>query len=334
MNEEDQPAWVNPRLVRPHGWSPILHVDLEKMTDQQRQTFALHRLSGFTAAGYPAERCYHFYTNKQAESFSLPTYVWTPWSRDSTALEPAKIESVQEMLPYVADEEIVHVCRSLIEQGQLLDHTSEQLGRALADFLGLPSPETDRHSEQLWRRANEYRAKHGPAWASQAQIRPLVAQLKDVFVELSSSQFELHGRLRPYYERLAPGGAEMGDQRADDLVNQAMEEPDADRAIRLLERALRYGKTGIPASRAYVELAGRYSDRGETKRAIAYYTKSIEASKIPNAYALYWRGELYYQQEEWDKALGDFERAVSIGLFSPECEQAQEYLAELRGRQP
>jgi tetratricopeptide (TPR) repeat protein len=95
---------------------------------------------------------------------------------------------------------------------------------------------------------------------------------------------------------------------------------------------LQHGKTGIPASSAYMHLGARYSDQGETTKAIAYYTKSIEASKIPNAYAIYWRGELYYQQEVWHKALGNFERAAAIGLLSPEYEQAQEYLRELHAR--
>jgi tetratricopeptide (TPR) repeat protein len=334
MKKKDQAVYVNPRLIRPHGWSPVLHVDLAKMPDQQRQTFVLHRLAGFTGAGYPAERCYHFYTNKQAEPLPFPDYVWTPWSRDTAAAEPAKIDALQEVMPYVPDEDIAEVCRSLVTERQLLDDINGELGLALADFLGLPAPRTDQDFEELSRHVNDYRRTHGPAWASQATIRPLIDQLKDVFLELKSLEFELMASLQPYFERVRPRPGEMADQRADDLVNEAREEPDADRAISLLKKALRYGKTGIQASSAYMELGARYSDQGQAKKAIAYYTKSIEASEIPNAYALYWRGELYYQQEEWDKALGDFERAVSIGLYSPEYEQAQEYLSELRARQP
>lgn len=330
MKKEGQSDWVNPRLVRPHGWSPTLHVDLAKMPDQQRQMYVLQRLYGFVGVGSLAERCYHFYTNKQPEPLPLPTYVWTPWSREATAAEPTKIESLQELMPYVADQEIVEVCRCLVTQGQLLGDINEQLGRALADFLGLSTPRTDQDFQALWRQINEYRRRHGPAWASQADIQPLIVQLKEVFVDLKSLEFELVGRLQPCLQPVMPSVDEMGDPRAGDLVNLALEEPDADRAIQLLKRALRYGKTGLQASAAYMELGGRYSDLGDTERAVEHYTKSIEAYKHPNAFAHYWRGELYYQQEEWDKARSDFERAVAIGLYSPEHEQAQEYLSELR----
>jgi tetratricopeptide (TPR) repeat protein len=303
------------------------------MPDRQRKTHVLGRLITLTGAGYLAERCYHFYTNKQAEPSPLPDYVWTPWSREAIAAEPTSIDSLQELMPYVEDHEIVEVSRSLVMQRQLLDDINDELGRALADFLGLPSPSTERDFEQLRRQVNDFRRKHGPAWASRAAIRPLIEQLKEVFIELKSLEFELVARLQPCYEPLVPSPDEMGDVRADDLVNQAMEEPDADRAIRLLKKALRYGKTGMQASKAYLELGGRYTDKGDVNRAIANYTKSIEAWRDPNSFALYWRGELYFRQEQWDKARGDFEQALAIGLYSPEYERAQEYLSELRSRE-
>ncbi len=289
-------------------------------------------LSVFTGEGHRAQDFYHFYTSTQAVNWGVPPTVWTPWTGEAATASATMVKSLDECKPYATDQALLEVCQSMIEHRQLLEDLNGQLGRALAIFLGLSPPTTDGDFQELRQQVDDYRAKHGPAWVSRPEIKPLIAQLKDVFVELASSEFELHGRLRPYHERLVAGHEEMGDQRADDLVDQAMGEPDADRAIRLLKRALRYGKTGIQASSAYMELGARYSDSGDAKKAIAYYTKSIEASKIPNAYTHYWRGELYYQREEWDKALGDFERAVSIGLYSPEYEQAQEYLSELRAR--
>jgi hypothetical protein len=333
MNEEDRPAGVNPRLVRPYGWSPKLHVDPSAMSEQARAMLIVGPLSVFMGEGHRAQDFYHFYTNSQVVNWGVPASLWTPWTGEAATASATMSRSLEESTPYVTDHALLEVCHSMIEHRRLLEDLNGQLGRELAIFLGLSRPTTDEDFAELRQQADDYRVKHGPAWVSQPEIKPLIAQLKDIFVEQSSLEFELHGRLRPYYELLEPSLQEMGDQRADDLVNEAREEPDADRATRLLKRALRYGKTGIQASSAYMELAGRHSDRGETKRAIAYYTKSIEASKIPNAYALYWRGELYYQREEWDKALGDFERSVSIGLYSPEYEQAQEYLWELRARQ-
>jgi tetratricopeptide (TPR) repeat protein len=330
MTDEDQPAWVNPRLVRPYGWSPKLHVDAAAMSEQARAMHIIGPLSVFMDEGHRAEAFYHFYTNSQAVNWGVPPSLWTPWTGEATTHSDTMVQSLEESTPYITDDRLLEVCRGMVKQRQLLEDLNGQLGRALAMVLGLPAPRTDEDFHELREQADEYRSKHGPAWVGQAEIKPLIAQLKDIFVELKSLEFELHGRLRPYHEHLAPADEEFGDQRAHDLVDQAIEEPDTDKAIRLLEKALRYGKTGIQASKAYMELGGRCSDLGDTEKAIEYYTKSLEASTIPNAFALYWRGELYYQQEEWDKARSDFERAVAIGLFSPEYEQAQEYLSELR----
>jgi tetratricopeptide (TPR) repeat protein len=336
MTENDQPAWVNPRLVRPYGWSPKLHLDLAKMPEEQRQFHVLSRLSCFAGLGRSAERCYHFYTNGQAEPRLQSTYKWTPWTAEGMQFEETTIESLQELTPYIPDEEIVEVCQALVQQRQLLDDINDQLGQALLDFLGLSPPTTVEGFRELGQRVDDYRLEHGPAWAGEAEIQPLIIKLKDLFVKIKSLEYELTARLQPWqfelYARLQPSGEEIGDERAKDLVDEAVGEPDPDRAIRLLEKALRYGETGMQASSAYMELAGRYSDLGDTERAIEHYTKSIEAYKDPNAFALYWRGELYYQQEEWGKARSDFERAVAIGLYSPEYEQAQEYLSELRAR--
>jgi tetratricopeptide (TPR) repeat protein len=334
MTDENQAAWINPRLVRPPGWSPKLHLDLAKMPDHQRQLHVLSRLGGFAGMGVFAEKCYHFYTNKQAEPWVQPTYKWTPWTAEGIALERTTTESLEELAPYVPDEEILEVCQTLVKRRQLLDDINDQLGRALTEFLGASAPSTVEGLRELGQQVDDYRLEHGPAWVSVAAIQPLILQLKDLFVEIRSLEFELTARLQQYVvEPIAVIPEEIGDERAKDLVDMSIGEPDTDTAILLLKKALQYGETGLQASSAYMELGGRYSDLGETEKAIEHYTKSFEAYKHPNAFALYWRGELYYQQEEWDKARSDFERAVAIGLYSPEYEQAQEYLSELGARE-
>jgi tetratricopeptide (TPR) repeat protein len=333
MTNENQPAEVNPRLVRPPGWSPKLHLDLAKMPDDQRRKQVLLGLGTFVGIGALAEKRYHFYTNKQADPWVRRNYKWTPWTAQGIALERTTTESLEELVPYVPDEEILEVCEALVKRRQLLDDINGQLGQALADFLGLPAPGTEEDFEVLLQEVEVYRLEHGPAWMSEAEIQPLILNLKDLFVEIRSLEFELIARLEQYLvEPTTVSPEEMGDERAKDLVDQA-EGADAKTAIRLLKKALHYGKTGIQASKAYMELGGRYSDLGEPEKAIEHYTKSIEAYKEPNAFALYWRGELYYQQEEWAKARSDFEQAVAIGLSSPEYEQAQEYLSDLGARE-
>jgi tetratricopeptide (TPR) repeat protein len=122
---------------------------------------------------------------------------------------------------------------------------------------------------------------------------------------------------------------DFGDQRAEDLVDWSMEQPSA-LAIQTLQKALTYGETGLYASTAYLELGNRYADIGDIDRAIESYTHSFAAYPTPNAYGLYWRGELYFRKGQWDKARDDFERAAALGLRSPESEQAQDYLSRIR----
>ncbi len=125
---------------------------------------------------------------------------------------------------------------------------------------------------------------------------------------------------------------EFGDQRAKDLIDKAGDKLNPRQAIRLLNQALQYGQDGIQASKAYLDLGWLYSNLGDTENAIDCYTKSIDACKYTPSIAHYWRGELYYQKELWEKALDDFEQAIVLGITSPEYEQAQEYLTKLRTR--
>jgi tetratricopeptide (TPR) repeat protein len=121
----------------------------------------------------------------------------------------------------------------------------------------------------------------------------------------------------------------VGAQRAKDLVDQADAEPDPKRAIKLLQRALKDGGTGIQAGKAYQSLGSRYEELGDSKRAIECYTKAIEGG-VPNAFSYFWRGQLYFQRGERDSAQRDFEQALALGLSSPEHETAEEYLEQLR----
>ena len=51
----------------------------------------------------------------------------------------------------------------------------------------------------------------------------------------------------------------------------------------------------------------------------------------------FWRGRLYYQQQKWEEARTDFEKALSFTpkeghLPSPEKEEAEQYLSALNKR--
>lgn len=96
----------------------------------------------------------------------------------------------------------------------------------------------------------------------------------------------------------------------------------------MLKRALRYGQTGIQASKAYMYLGMRYEDLGNTDQAIAHYSQALAAWE-PFALLYFWRGQLYYRRQQWPEAKDDLEKAVAGDLSSPEDEQAREYLADI-----
>lgn len=121
---------------------------------------------------------------------------------------------------------------------------------------------------------------------------------------------------------------EFGDQRAKDLIDEADGEFEPREAIKLLHRALRYGKTGIQAGKAYQGLGTRYEELGQLARAIRYYSQSLEVGG-PEPFTLFWRGQLFYQRHQWADAKADFEQALALGLWSPEREEAEAYLVEL-----
>ncbi len=96
----------------------------------------------------------------------------------------------------------------------------------------------------------------------------------------------------------------------------------------MLHRALRYGRRGIQAGKAYQELGMIFEDLGKPQRAITYYTCSLVVG-APNPFTYFWRGQLYFQQGQRGLARRDFEQALELGLWPPECEEAEQYLHAL-----
>jgi tetratricopeptide (TPR) repeat protein len=121
-------------------------------------------------------------------------------------------------------------------------------------------------------------------------------------------------------------------QEVDDLIDATAEDPDPARAVKRMQEAISSGLPQAQAARAYQVLGTRYEDLGSSEKAIECYTKSIEMYPN-NPIVLFWRGELLFRQGRYDDAKVDFERALSLpplaGLFSPELEQAREYLAQI-----
>jgi tetratricopeptide (TPR) repeat protein len=92
---------------------------------------------------------------------------------------------------------------------------------------------------------------------------------------------------------------------------------------------LQYGHLGIQACKAYQGLGIHYEQLRNTKHALHYYTQAIEIGDWDNEWTVFWRGRLYYQQKAWDAAKRDLERALELGVWSPEYEEAEDYLGQI-----
>jgi tetratricopeptide (TPR) repeat protein len=160
-----------------------------------------------------------------------------------------------------------------------------------------------------------------------AKLQPVLANMRETTEAIVARLEELYSS--GHYKRPITG-EDIGDQRADDLIDSAVEEEDSKRKVQLLRRALRYGKTGVLASKAYLVLGMTYEDLGNTKLAIRHYTNSMEAWK-PFATAFFFRGGVYFQLEEWEKAHSDFEQALACeeGLDSAQREELEQYMARI-----
>jgi tetratricopeptide (TPR) repeat protein len=239
---------------------------------------------------------------------------------------------MRELMPQIPDAALQEFCQSLIVQSEALDELNERWSQTLADYLHVPVSPVGMDYLKLRRKADSRRKRDGPVWLTQATFQQLLADTTAVASTSEEVWLKLKAKLMESYRHLVITDADFGDQQANDLVDLAVGEGNARKAIKLLQKALSYGQTGIQTSKAYLELGNRFADLGDTDQAIACYSQSIEAWRDPLPMAVYWRGELYLQQGRRDEARHDFERVLGLGIWSPEREQAEEYLSQLRDK--
>lgn len=280
------------------------------------------KLASLDVMSLLAKASYEFYTSDKPLGLGFPA-TWNPWD-----IKGNIVGSIGKVMPQVQDQTIRSLCQSLAVQAEKLDAVNEEWGHLLAGFLGLPMPTSANGFVALRKRLDSYRRKNGAEWTRRDEFKPLVERTRHVVVESEQIWEKLHARLEELYDDILVEPGDLGDQRAKDLIDRSYE-VEAERAIPLLERALRYGRTGLQATKAFRELGNRHEELGDLARAIENYTESIKAFRRPNPITFLRRGVLYYQQGRWQEARSDLERALASGLQSPEREQAQEYLSKM-----
>ncbi|MCI0526642.1 MAG: hypothetical protein L0Y56_04210, partial [Nitrospira sp.] len=222
-----------------------------------------------------------------------------------------QLEQQEVLIPQIEDEELHELFHSLDSQVRMIEGSNDQLAIIIARFLSLPAPQTQRERQNLVRKMSKYSSIEGPMWINQPEYQQLAKQSKQTFSKIEEVKRRIDERLahllpalsgslensqplteapskqfvRGLSQNIQPQEEEkmevndivFGDQRAKDLIDTAEAEPDPKRAIKLLHKALRFGRVGIQASKAYMGLAMRFEDLDDEERAIKYYTTCLEA---------------------------------------------------------
>lgn len=283
-------------------------------------------LGSMTGAVLFVEHSYQFFTSNQFKAYS-PT--WSPW------IERDAVERLNTCLTQITDEPLQSMIVTFAATLKEVDLLNGQWLERLAQYFNTPLPKTEQEMNKLCQKISRHRKKSGAFWIQEQQFQALAEDTRKLIPQIQDLAQKIEQRVMHVYSHLSPfivSDEEFGDQRASDLIDEAESLFDPRQAIKLLQKALRYGKTGIQASKAYMGLGLRYEDLGDTTQAIKHYTQALEAWR-PSSIVHFWRGRLYYSQEQWEKAREDFERALAFSpegaLFASERKEAEQYLAEI-----
>lgn len=266
--------------------------------------------------------CLNFYSaNKLGRD--LPS-MWHPWHYP-------RHTGYDEEIPHITNEGLRELFRLLRIELEKLDDLNVYWSKALANYFKVSQPQTLSEMESFARKINSHRRRKGPTWLEETNCQELFTRTRPVISRIENLLLQIDGAISQEYGHLLVTGKDFGDQRASDLIDKA-DATTPKTAIKLLQKALTFGTTGIQASKAYFGLGMRYEDVGNIELAIENYSKAIQAYKSFGM-VHFWRGRLYYQQQKWIEARADFEKALSFsvenGLPSPEKEEARRYLEEL-----
>jgi tetratricopeptide (TPR) repeat protein len=122
-------------------------------------------------------------------------------------------------------------------------------------------------------------------------------------------------------------------QEVEDIEDQAIEEMIPLIAIKQLEDALAKEMPDFQRAYVYMTLGMKYEDLNNAKKAIENYSKSIELYE-GNSYAILFRGELYFQQGNYELAKQDIHKAIGLdGLDEYNRNEGFSYLIQIESRE-
>lgn len=324
-------SWVDPRNIRPVNWHP------PKVTEKyysrlfntfegvQKNILIAGHLSSLHGVALMAYQCHLFYTDYLSPSILLGNH-WSPWRSSEDVMT-----SIRALLSHVAPD-VRELCEIWLTQIQILDELNQEWAYALAKFFNLSVPKSDIEFQVLRDHVERYRKEKGATWLHSSDFQRLVSQLDLTVTKMQELTPKLDELIQTMHSQISLDDIQAfaGDQTVRDRIEASRNESNHKRAISKLNRLLEESSAQDQASEIYLELGFRYAELGEIPQAIENYTKSIDLAKLANPLVYFWRGELYYRQKEWKKAVKDFEQAVELEIYAPERDQALQYISELQ----
>jgi tetratricopeptide (TPR) repeat protein len=242
-------------------------------------------------------------------------------------------------LPQITDTKLHNLFYTLSSQEERLFEMDNQLLEVVADFLGISVPKSELEFMQLREEIKKHvRANGESKWLVTAPYERLLRKAHDLYlrVEGVGAQIRLHvqqltspnaiDQLAETVDYMPSSKAIRDKDKLRREIQSARDDSDIERGIRKLHRILdRQKLTGSDAVWVYEALSAKYWTLGDLQQAIDFLTKAIETGQ-PFGLLYFWRGQLYYQRQQWIEAKDDLEMALAEGLSSPEQEEAKRYL--------